>query len=174
MKKIFLVFIILFLSGFAYSQDPLSIFVETSAGYSIGINIDGAFQMDLRMTTLLGKYGLMFEYGGAFSPGNPSFHLYLGPAMLVYSNGNWKIPLSIGFDIFSGNTIYYGFGAAASAQYKFSKYFYTGFNFGITYAFNNVINEVIAISSQGPKIVKKDRFGSYVYLRPSIVIGAQF
>jgi hypothetical protein len=82
--------------------------------------------------------------------------------------------------------LYYGIGGMLSAHYRLLKNFYIGGNLGITYAFNNVYDEFVGFETKTtkyneatftqtvPVFERKSHYGSYFYLRPSLVIGIQF
>jgi hypothetical protein len=132
------------------------------------------------------KFGVVLEGGSLLASEKAALHFFLAPAYYFVNTEKLRIPLAIGFDLYNGNTMYYGIGSILSAHYRLAKNFYIGANFGITYAFNNVYDEFVGLETKTvkykegtftqevPVYESKSHFGSNFFLRPSLVIGLQF
>jgi len=187
--------LLLFSSYFAFSQDndPPNFMAELNAGYSIGINLDNAFNLDVRFYyPAIKRFGLVLEAGGLFSQDTKYFNLFIAPMFFVINTEKWRVPVAVGFDLFAGDTFFYGIGGLAAVHYSITRNFYVGFNFGVTYAFDNRYDELTGYRKENyfytdpatgfvkegsrdvPVYETKSHFGSYIYLKPSIVIGIQF
>lgn len=188
MKKALFLILFLSISCIAFSQEYKfpAFMVEANTGYAIGINLNSAMQVDLKLTYLFNRFGFIVEAGSILTPDKASVHIFLGPMMVFMINEKWRVPVAFGFDMFYGNTFYYGIGAIASAHYILTKTMYAGLNLGITYAFNNIYDEFIGyrtitnVYNEGtftqtvPVYETKDHYGSYVYLKLSAVFGFQY
>jgi len=188
MKKIVFVVLLSIFSVFAFSQesDFITFMFEASPGYAVGINMESALFINGRIIYPIDRFGLVLEAGSLFTPEEASFNLFMGPMMFLFNNGTWRVPLALGLNIFNGETLYYGIGVIASVHYIFTRYFYIGLNIGITYAFNNVYDEltgyrtVTTVFNEGtftqtlPVYESRDHWGNYIYFRPSLVIGLQY
>jgi len=171
MKKIVFSAILMLISAAAFSQTgslPV-IMCELNSGYSIGINTDSGMQIDVKGMFLYDRFGVTLEAGSQLTPDKASFHLFLGPGIVVLNTGNWRMPVSIGMELFHGKTMHYGIGAIVSVHYVITDLLYAGLNLGLTYAFNNVTEQ-----QKGPAVERTDNWGSYLYIRPSLVFGIQF
>lgn len=197
-KSIFLfLFFIIACAVFAQENNLPVFMVEFNTGYAAGINLDNAIHLDAKITYPFQKFGFVLEAGSLFTPDKPSFHFFLGPMYFFINDKNWRVPLAIGFDLVNGETLYLGLGSIISVHRRLTKHIYTGLNLRITYAFNNEYEEVtgykdaaIGVDKNGDKIYpigsdgtpvllspireRKSHWGSYVYVKPSILIGLQF
>jgi len=187
MKRLLLTIFILNISIFAFSQDLPSFLIEANAGYALGINIDSAIQIGLKLTYPIEKFGFSVEAEIMLNSEKISFQSSLvGFVVFFYIKEKWRIPVTIGFEINNGNTFYYGIGGVISAHYMLTKSFFVGLNIGITYFINNVYDELTGyktntiIYNEGiftqtvPVFEKKNHWGSYIQIRPSILVGLQF
>ena len=192
MRKI--IFIILFfsISCAVFTQENIPTFMfETNVGYAVGVNLDNALCFDVRITYPYEKFGFVLEAGSIFTPNKNSFHVFIGPMMFLLDNEKWRIPLSLGFDFFQGETSYYGIGSIISGNFKFTKNLYAGLNLGIAFAFNNIYTEItgyktskevvddgtgnaVFVERTTPILENKDHWGIYIYFKPSALIGLQF
>lgn len=192
MKKtaFFIIFAFIALNAFSQS-DELPVFMfEVNSGYAVGVDLENAVQIDAKIISRFRNVGFLLEAGTLRTPDEPSVHIFLGPLVFFINDEKWRIPLALGFDLFHGETLYYGIGGIVSAHRTLSNNIYTGINLGITYAFNNVYNELTGYSKRKeltddgsgnavyiertvPVFEKKDHFGRYIYIRPSIIIGIQ-
>jgi len=187
-KSIFIVvFIIISHTGFSQSNELPAFLIEANAGYAIGFTLDNTVPINLKLTyLLLGKYGLMLEAGCLLTSDQIYFNGFIGPVVFFYINEKWRVPVSIGLAVIDGNTFYYGIGSTASIHYIFNKHFFMGINLGVTYAFNNVYEELTGYKTitttynEGtftqtvPVYEKKNHLGNYIYLKPLLLIGLQF
>ncbi|MCL2181021.1 MAG: hypothetical protein FWB83_07825 [Treponema sp.] len=198
MKKFIIFSLFLIISHTAFSQnDTQPVFIiEANAGYSIGINTDSAIQFDVKFIYPYHRFGIILEVGGFFIPDNITFHCFLGPMYKIIDNNKWRLPVALGLEFYQGKTLFYGIGGIISAHYLFSKHFYVGLNIGITYAFNNVYEEItgyrdasIGVDGSGNKVYpigpggapilqtpireRKDHYGNYFFIKPSFLIGVQ-
>ena len=164
----------------------ITFMVEPNIGYAIGINLESSLQIDVKLMYPFQKFGFAIEAGTILTQEKAHIHVFLGPMMFLYNNNNWRIPVSLGINLFNGKTLYFGFGGFVSAHYKLTKNIYTGFNLGISYAFNNVYDEFTGFRTETvkynegtltrdvPVYERKDHYGSYIYIKPSLMIGFQF
>jgi len=187
MKKIILLFLFFIISYTAFSQsDELPAFmIEINAGYAIGINLNNTIPVNVKLIYSYERFGFVAEAGGLFSDSS-FFHLFLGPMIYVINIPKWRIPIALGFDIFHGESLYYGIGSIFSAHYRLTNNLYVGLNIGITYAFNNVYEEFVeyrtittiynetTLTQTVPVYESKNHFGSSIYIKPSLSIGMQF
>ena len=164
---------------------------KANAGYAIGINLDNATQIDLKIMYPYQRFGFALEAGTILTPNKASTHVFLGPMIFFINNENWRVPLALGFDLIHGKTLYYGVGGFLSVHRRLVNHFYAGLNLGITYAFNNVYDELtgyqnkkeivddgtgnaVFVDRTVPIFERKNHYGSYIYFRPSFLIGLQF
>jgi hypothetical protein len=193
-KKAFLfLFLVISVTVFSQSHDLTAFMVEATTGYALGINVDSAMQLSIKIMYPFERFGVALEAGTILTPDKASFHVFLGPMMFFINNENWRIPLAIGFDLFDGETLYYGIGGFISIHRKLTNHFYAGVNLGITYAFNNVYDELtghrtervvteypagsgnaVFMDREIPIFERKNHWGSYIYLKPSLLIGFQY
>jgi hypothetical protein len=191
MKKLIFLILFLIVSYTSFSHEDITFMTEINTGYAVGINLDNSVFLDARLSYLYKMVGFTVEFGSLFTPDKFSFHTFLGPMISIVNNEKWRVPLTIGFDLFYGKTLYYGIGSSFSLHYKLTKNFYVGINLGITYAFNNVYDEItgyktnkevdddgtgnaIFVERTVPIIESINHYGSYIYIKPSILIGFQF
>ena len=167
---------------------------EVNAGYSIGINLDSAIEINIKAIYPLQtfqKFGLILEAGGLLTPDEFTFHLFAAPYYTIINNENWRVPIALGFELYHGKSLYYGIGGNISLHRRLTKNIYVGVNLGLTYAFDNIYNEFIGydikkeIIDDGtgnamfadrpvPVYERKNHYGSYIYIKPSLTIGFQF
>jgi hypothetical protein len=188
MKKLIFLFLFSIVSytSFSQSNDLPAFLVEANVGYAVGINLDSAVKIDIKVMYTFTKFGFALEAGSLLTPDKYSFHVFAGPMMFFINNEKLRVPLAIGFDLFQGKTLYYAIGTCLSLHYRLTKYIYAGINLGITYAFNNVYDEIVGekenkiVYLEGtftqliPIIESRSHYGSYIYIKPSISIGFQF
>ena len=189
-KLIFTLSIVLTISSYAFSLDTPVFMAEANTGYAIGVNAASSMQFDIRLIYPLNKFGFIAEAGSTISDIN-STHLFIGPAFFFINNAQWNMPLALGFEYYHGETLFYGIGASLSVRRNLTNNFYAGLNLGITYAFNNVYDELtgyrtsrevvddgtsnaVFINRTVPIFEKKDHYGSYLYFKPSLLIGLQY
>ena len=184
-------FFIITFSIFSQEDNLPVIMAEFNTGYAVGINTDSGVELGVKLMYPFLKSGVLFELGGIFTPDKPTFHFFIGPMFFIYINDAWRVPVTFGFVLLNGKTLYYGVGGIVSVHRKLTKNIYAGLNIGITYAFNNVYDEItgyktekviaddgtgnaIYIDREVPIIERLDHWGSYIYIRPSLSIGLQF
>ena len=192
--KAFLFLILFSFTSFAVfpqSNNLPAFLVEANAGYAFGVNLDSAMQIDAKLMYTFQRFGFAVEAGSIFTPDKTSFHVFLGPMVFLINTENWRVPLALGFDLYHGETLYYGVGGFASVHRRLFNHFYIGLNLGVTYAFNNVYDELtgyetkkevvddgtgnaIFVDRTIPVFKSKNHYGDYFYFRPSLVIGLQF
>jgi hypothetical protein len=165
--------------------------IEADAGYAIGINLNNAAFSDIRYFTSFDRFGFVLQAGSFFSQETIAYHIFLGPMMNLIKTPKWRVPLALGIDIIGENSHYFGIGSLIAVQYAFTNRFYVGFNLGITYAFNNIYDEItgyrtnktvgqddggndIIITQTVPVMESKNHYGNRFYFKPSLVIGIQF
>ena len=144
-------------------------------------------QVDVKFIYSYQRFGLVLEAGNLFT-NESSVHIFMGPMINIINTEKLRVPLTIGFDLFHGNTLFYGVGGTASIHYILTKRLYLGLNAGFSYVFNNVYNEITGYNTirevvddgmgnpvfadrNVPIIERKNHFGNYFYFRPSILIG---
>ena len=193
MKKIviLIIFTITSFTVFSQSNNLLSFMIETNVGYAIGINLDNAVLVDAKIMYPVERFGVALEAGSIFTPDEASFRFFIGPMLFLINNENWRVPIVLGFDLFHGETLYYGIGGFVSVHRRLTKHIYAGINLGITYAWNNVYDvltgyetkkevvddgtgNAVFVDRQVPVFESKNHRGNYIYIRPSIAIGLQF
>jgi hypothetical protein len=188
MKRIVILFLCFLVPFIAFTQnDDLPVFMtEINSGYAAGINLDNLIFLDVKIIYPYEKFGFVIEAGSMFTPDSSTIHVFLGPMMFLLNNSKWRVPLALGLDYFHGDTLYYGLGGIISLHHRLTNYFYAGLNLAITYAFNNVYDEltgyrtIVTTFDDGttktqtvPVIERKDHYGSYIYFKPSILVGIQ-
>jgi hypothetical protein len=189
MKRLFLLLSIIFISAYAFSENfnTPAFMVEVNGGYAVGVNLDNAGYFDTRLYYPFGKFGLAFEAGGLFADNSSMLHFLIGPMVYFFNNNKWRVPLILGFDIMNGKTGYFGVGIIAAVHRSFTDHFYMGFNIGITYAFDNIYEEITGYrttttrfddgtskTQTTPVLENRSHYGNYVYFKPSLVIGFQY
>ena len=137
------------------------------------------------------KFGFVLQTALFFYEENINYHIFLGPTFYFFNNPKLRVPLAIGFDVFGNKASYLGIGSLISVQYSFIKSIYIGFNFGITYAFNHIYDEltryrtekIVVDDGTGNAVFKnrtvpvfesKSHYGNRFYFKPSLAIGLQF
>jgi len=191
MKKIFVLLVFSIVPFIAFSQEP-TIMVETNAGYSVGINLENNYQLDIKLYYPINRFGLIVEVGSLFPQNDGYFHFFIAPMYFIINTEKWRVPVAIGFDVMGGkNNLYYGIGGSVAAHYSVTRNFYAGINLGIAYAFDNRHQDItgyrtekvvvddstgnaVFIDRNVPVFETKSHFGSYIFLKPSIAIGFQF
>jgi hypothetical protein len=192
MKKILLTLTLSFImSGLSFSEDLPTFMIEVGNGYNVGVNLENAYQLDARLYYPIFRFGVVLEAGGIIQE-NSLFHFFIAPMYLIINTSKWRVPVAVGFDLMGGkNNIYYGIGAMAAVHYSFTKNFYAGLNLGVSYAFDNRYEEItgyktekitvddgtgnaIFVDRTVPILETKSHFDSYIYFKPSVVIGLQF
>jgi len=187
MKKLFVVLFFIVISGLAFSDDLPTFMVETNAGYAIGVNLDNAMQTDAKLYYSFKRFGFAAEAGALTSTDNSAFHMFLGPMFYFINTDKWRVPLVVGFDLITQDTTFFGVGATVSLHRRLSNFFYTGLNLGISYAFDNPYEEITGYkttvtkfddgttkSQTAPVLENKSHPGTYMYFKPSLVVGLQF
>lgn len=170
-----------------FSDDLPAFMVELNAGYSLGINLNNATQADIRLYYSFEKFGFTIEAGGLFSTDYSAFHLFLAPIYYFINNDKWRLPLAVGLDFINDKTYFIGIGSFIAIHYRLTKYIYTGFNLGVTYAFNNIYEELTGYkktitnfddgtskTQTTPIYEIKDHYVNNFYFKPSLIIGLQF
>jgi hypothetical protein len=186
MKKIILTLLLfIFMLGFTFSEDLPTFLVETNVGYSIGIKLENALQIDARLIYSFRTFGITLQAGSLLTD-KSTIHLFIAPAYYFLNNQKIRIPLAVGFDLFHGKIVSYGIGSMLSVHYRLSKKFYAGGNLGLTYIFNKVYDEFVGYETKKivynetiltqtlPVYESKSHYGVSFYIRPSLVVGLQF
>jgi len=200
MKYWFLLILGLIIIGYGFTMEneqPLFM-MEINTGYSIGINQPNAIPIDIKIIYPYNRFGFTLEAGMAISD-DIGYRLFLGPTFFVINNPKIRLPISIGYDIngINNNNILHGIGIISSFNYRLNNMFYFTVNLNINYAFNESYNEIVgykdaaigidlngnkiyAIGPNGnpilttPIMEKRNNFGNYIHIRPTIGIGIQF
>jgi len=203
MKKIILIvlFIICINNLFSQESGKPGILIELNTGYAIGINLPNAVPVKIKLVYPFMHFGLTFEGGILFDEDNGS-QLFFGPAFFIINNPRIRVPISLGLDLCTINkSNYYGIGGIISFNYVFKKNMYFGANLSINYYLNNLYEEVtgyrdaaigVVIGDDGnqyilypmdnngnpikirPIMEKKNHFGNYIHIKPTVSIGFQF
>jgi hypothetical protein len=189
MKKLFFLLLFSTTSFIVFSQnnDLPAFMLELNTGYSVGINLDNAVQIDIKLIYSFERFGFAVEAGSLFSTDYSAFHLFLAPIYYFINADKWRLPLAVGLDFINDKTSYIGIGGVIAIHYRLAKYIYTGFNIGITYAFNNIYDELTGYKTTvtnfddgtsktqtTPIYESKNHYGNNFYIKPSLVIGLQF
>jgi len=191
MKKLLFALLFIAVSGYIFAENLPAFMVETNVGYAVGVNLNNAMQIDTRLYYSFERFGFAIEAGSLFTTDYSVFHLFLGPMYYFINNEKWRLPIILGFDFMKNETDYLGAGAVIALHYRFTKYFYTGVNLGITYAFDNIYDEITGYKTEAytyidgsgnpqlgkrnvPVMESKHHYGNNFYFKPSLVIGLQF
>jgi hypothetical protein len=102
MKKVLLVYLFLIISYNAFSQNNglPAFMIETNAGYAIGVDLDSAMEINVRLIYAMQRFGFIGEVGSFLTPEKNSGHIFIAPMMFIINNEKWKVPLAVGFDLF--------------------------------------------------------------------------
>jgi len=178
-------------------RDTSPIFmIETSGGYAIGVDLDSAAFFGARLVFPFRRFGLAIEAGSMFLHDNSYGHVFFGPLIYVVNNSQWRVPISLGFDmIVKGDGNRLGIGGSVSVHRMLTSRFYAGANLGISYAFShrysrevfrgyrtgNILvddgtGNAVFVEVTAPVYETENRnvFGNRFHFRPSLLIGMQF
>jgi hypothetical protein len=80
-KLIFLLILFAIISYIAFAQDnDLSKFmVEADVGYTIGINLESAMQIDVKLIYPYKRFGLVLEAGSMILSEKKAIHFFIAP-----------------------------------------------------------------------------------------------
>jgi hypothetical protein len=204
MKKAVFFFLLIVLASLIYSLDDElpTVLIELNSGYAFGKDLDSSMPIELKLVYPYTLFGFTVEFGPSLNSNSTGMHCFIGPTLFIINNPKIRLPISLGFDLFYQNTIYYGLGSIISFNYSLTRNIYVGINTEINLHFNNPYEEVVRIDEKdasvgidpitGNKIYPidkngdpiyytytpiketKDHFGSYMYIKPTIAIGIQF
>jgi hypothetical protein len=177
-------------SVFGQETERPIVMYEAGSGYNIGINMDGAIPLEIRMTIPFDDFGFILAGGVDFAENNGG-HGFIGGTYFIFNNDKVRLPISLGFSI-SGNQrdSYLGISGLVSYHYVLAKDIYIGFNVEINYNFNHRYTDIIGngegMATNGvdgwgnpittfpsPKAEVVDHWGNYINIRPTICIGYQ-
>jgi len=128
MKKIIIAISLISIStGYVFSEIP-AFMIEANAGYSIGINLNNATQIDMRLYYPFENFGLLLEGGIIIAEDNNYAHALLAPMYMIVNTSKWRVPVAVGIDLIMGKkNLIYGIGAITAVHYAFAESFYVGF-----------------------------------------------
>jgi hypothetical protein len=57
--------------------------IETNAGYAIGVDLDSAIEINVRLICPLQRFGVILEGGILLTPEKNSDHIFIAPMMFI-------------------------------------------------------------------------------------------
>jgi len=113
--------------------------------------------------------------------------------MYLVNDPQFRVLLTLGFDIMGNETTFFGIGSTLSVHRRLGDFLYVGVNLGIVYAFNHIheartgyrTDRVVVEYPSGsgnavfvdrtiPIYENRNHFGNRFHFRPSLLIGLQF